>query len=258
MRLKSRRVGVEQSSSLRVGKLLMRSQTRAMRVALAVDVERVAVDLVAFGKPERLAGQAARAVGAGEEERGAAADFLGLPGVGFVAAAHVWQARGDVGHLARGGGEALAAVVLAVLQRGLDHHHVHRVEVDALEQGVVEHLALAELGGEHACTTFCTGFSGSVQSIGSSRYGRAAGAPAALFGALGDVAEFVGPGRAAHGARRLEVLAHDLRHEQRDSEWSEIDGAHGFNPLPQRLRTAACASRRRASHARLLGRSRRQ
>ena len=118
------------------------------RVALAVDVHRVAVDLVQEQVAHRHAAQARGAVGAGDGHE-AAGELFEQRGVGVVAAAvfaHLAaQHRAFFDHRR----QALAAVALGHVDRGLHDHHRARVAVDQVAQPVGANGRLAGLRAPH-------------------------------------------------------------------------------------------------------------
>ena len=88
--------------------------------------------------------------------------------------------------------EALARVVLCVLQRGLHEQHVHRLGVYPFQDRVVSDLGLAQLRGEHHHDALDRAVRvGAIHRL--AQVWRPAGAPSPLFRPFGDLAPGICP-----------------------------------------------------------------
>ena len=136
------------AQALAAGECRLAGFGEAARVAFAVDVEGVAVDLVEEEIAHRHRAQAGGAVGTGEGHE-AAGEFLQQRRIGVVAALVVTYLALEHGRLVDHRREALAAVALGHVDRGLDDHDGARVGVGQVAEPVGADRGLAGLRAPH-------------------------------------------------------------------------------------------------------------
>ena len=165
-------------------------------VALAVHVERVTVGFVEDDVAYGHGAQAGGTVGAGHGEESAGV-FLEQGGVGVVAAAVELHLALERGGFFDHGRQALAAVALGHVERGLHDHERAGLGVDQVADPVVGNGGLAGLGAPHEhdffdgvggaeCVLRLEGVGGAGDAVGAWLGAVLGGHDAVAFGPFGD------------------------------------------------------------------------